>query len=121
MIMREENRSRVDTSSSGVGPGLACAPASQVMNIFLSAVYFLLSEEGVCVCVCVFPSADTHLRRSQTHKQSHAPTAELVALLLLCSTRHHLWMFYTLPMVAMEAGPERRRRRRKSGETESAQ
>lgn len=29
-------------SSSGVGPGLACAPACQVIKIFLSAVYFLL-------------------------------------------------------------------------------
>lgn len=31
-----------DTSSLGTGAGLACAPARQVINIVLSAVYFLL-------------------------------------------------------------------------------
>ena len=31
---------------------------------------------------------------SQTHKQTHAPTLDLVVRLLLCSTQHHLWMFY---------------------------
>lgn len=32
---------------------------------------------------------------SETHKQTHAPTLDLVVRLLLCSTQHHLWMFYT--------------------------